>query len=92
MLLARGNGRAAAGDHRLDGGRWPAGRRQCGSGAPGCPGVQWPWGTCELAQGPGSAGGHGTRTSRDLDAKEGRLQLHRVRPLGTVEQLQVILE
>jgi len=43
LLLARGNGRAAAGDHRLDGGRWPAGRRQCGSGASGCPGARWPW-------------------------------------------------
>ncbi len=38
LLLARGNGRAAAGDRRLNGGGWPAGRRQCGSGVPGCPG------------------------------------------------------
>ncbi|WP_324040351.1 hypothetical protein [Aeromonas dhakensis] len=86
LLLARGNGRAAAGDRRLDGGGWPAGRRQCGSGAPGCPGVRWPWGTCELAQGPGSAGGHGTRTSRDLDG----LVRSCCWPGGTVERLQVI--
>jgi len=43
-------------------------------------------GTGELVLGPGSAGGHGTRTSRDLDAREGGLLLAR----RTVGPLQVI--
>ncbi len=39
-------------------------------------------GTGELVLGPDRAGGHGTRTSRDLDAREGGLLLPRVRPRG----------
>ncbi|KAE9622543.1 hypothetical protein [Aeromonas veronii] len=43
----RGNGRAAAGDRRLDGGRWPAGRRDLDGLVRSC---CWPGGMVEQLQ------------------------------------------
>ena len=45
-----------------------------------------PWRSLGVVQPPGSAGGHGTRTSRDLDG----LVRSCCWPGGTVAQLQVI--